>query len=84
MRLSFIFPTALWSFALLIPLWWLALAVPRRLSAPRFWASLLARTALVGTLVFAMAGAQLIRPSVVASLGARSTSAFSPNTTTAA
>ena len=62
MRLSFIFPTALWSFALLIPLWWLALAVPRRLSAPRFWASLLARTALVGTLVFAMAGAQLIRP----------------------
>src|SRR4029079_19469453 len=42
--------------------WWLALAVPRRLSAPRFWASLLARTALVGTLVFAIAGAQLIQP----------------------
>jgi Mg-chelatase subunit ChlD len=62
MRLSFIFPTALWLFALLIPLWWLALAVPRRLSAPRFWLSLLARTALVGTLIFAMAGAQLIRP----------------------
>jgi Ca-activated chloride channel family protein len=62
MRVSFIFPTALWLFALLIPLWWLTLAVPRRLSAPRFWASLLARTALVGTLVFAVAGAQLIQP----------------------
>ena len=61
MRLSFIFPTALWLFALLLPLWWLALAVPRRLSAPRFWASLLARTALVGTLIFAIAGTQLIR-----------------------
>jgi len=62
MRLSFIFPTALWIFALLIPFWWLALAVPRRLSALRFWASLAVRTALVGTLVLAVAGAQLIRP----------------------
>ncbi len=62
MRLSFIFPSALWLFALLIPLWWLALAVPRRLSAPRFWASLLARTALVATLIFAVAGVQLIQP----------------------
>jgi Mg-chelatase subunit ChlD len=62
MRLSFIFPTALWLFTLLVPLWWLALAVPRRLSTPRFWASLLARTALAGTLIFAMAGAQLIWP----------------------
>src|SRR6476660_537051 len=62
MRLSFVFPNALWLFALLVPFWWLALAVPRRLSAVRFWASLLARTALVGTLVFAIAGAQLIQP----------------------
>ena len=62
MRLSFIFPIALWLFALLLPFWWLALAVPRQLSAPRFWASLLTRTALVGTLVFAIAGAQLIQP----------------------
>jgi Mg-chelatase subunit ChlD len=62
MRVSFIFPIALLLFALLVPLWWLALAVPRRLSAPRFWASLAARTALVVTLVLAIAGAQLIRP----------------------
>src|SRR5215212_4867326 len=62
MRLSFIFPAALWLFALLVPFWWLALAVPRRLSALRFWASLLARTALVGMLVLAIAAVQLIRP----------------------
>jgi Mg-chelatase subunit ChlD len=62
MRLSFIFPIALWLFALLIPFWWLALAVPRRLSAPRFWASLLTRTVLVGMLILAIAGAQLIQP----------------------
>jgi hypothetical protein len=61
MRLSFIFPAALWLFALLLPLWWLALAVPRRLSTPRFWASLLTRTAIVSTLIFAISGAQLIR-----------------------
>ena len=61
MGVSFIFPTALWLFALLVPLWWLALAVPRRLSAPRFWASLAARMALVGALILAIAGAQLIR-----------------------
>jgi len=62
MRLSFIFPIALWLLALLIPLGWLALVVPRRLSAPRFWASLLARTALVGTLILAIAGTQLVQP----------------------
>jgi Mg-chelatase subunit ChlD len=62
MRLSFIFPIALWLFVLLIPFWWLALAVPRRLSAPRFWVSLLTRTALVTMLTLAIAGAQLIQP----------------------
>src|SRR5687767_14473807 len=61
MRLSFVFPTALLLLVLLVPLWWLALAVPRRLSPLRFWASLLVRTALVGALVFALAGAQLVQ-----------------------
>ncbi|HEU5104036.1 MAG TPA: VWA domain-containing protein, partial [Roseiflexaceae bacterium] len=62
MRLSFIFPAALWLLALLIPLWWLTLAVPARLSPPRLWASLLARTALVGALILAIAGTQLNQP----------------------
>jgi Mg-chelatase subunit ChlD len=61
MRLSFILPTALWLLVLLIPVWALALTVPRRLSPLRFWASLLVRTALAGALVFALAGAQVVR-----------------------
>jgi Mg-chelatase subunit ChlD len=61
MHLSFIFPTALWLLVLLVPLWALALAVPRRLTPPRFWGSLLLRTALVMTLTLALAGAQLVR-----------------------
>ena len=62
MRLAFIFPAALWLLALLIPFWWLALAVPSRLSRPRLWASLLVRTALVGALTLAIAGTQLNQP----------------------
>jgi Mg-chelatase subunit ChlD len=62
MRLTFIFPAALWLLTLLIPLWWLALAVPRRLSRPRFWASLIARSALAGALILAIGGVQLMRP----------------------
>jgi len=41
MRLSFIFPAALWLLVALVPLWALALIAPRRLSPARFWGSLL-------------------------------------------
>jgi Mg-chelatase subunit ChlD len=61
MHISFIFPHALWLLLVLIPLWVLALAAPRRLSAVRFWGSLLLRTALVAALVLALAGARLVR-----------------------
>jgi Ca-activated chloride channel family protein len=60
MRFSFLFPAVLWLLALLIPLWALALAVPRRLSSARFWGSLLLRTALMAALVLALAGARLV------------------------
>jgi uncharacterized membrane protein/NAD(P)H-hydrate repair Nnr-like enzyme with NAD(P)H-hydrate epimerase domain len=62
MRVSFIFPATLWLLLVLIPLWALTLALPRRLSPPRFWASLLLRTALLAALVLALAGPQLVRP----------------------
>ena len=61
MRLSFVFPTMLFLLLLLIPLWGLALAVPRRLSPLCFWGSLLLRTTLITALVLALAGAQLER-----------------------
>jgi Mg-chelatase subunit ChlD len=61
MRISFIFPTALWLLLLLIPLWALALAVPRRLSPARFWGSLALRTALIASLVLALGGTQIER-----------------------
>ena len=49
MHLSFLFPNILWLLLLLIPLWALALSIPRRLSPPRFWGSLLLRSALIET-----------------------------------
>lgn len=58
---SFIFPAALWLLAVLIPLWWLTLSAPRRLSAPRFWGSLLLRTLMLAALVLGLAGAQVVR-----------------------
>src|SRR6266508_6770996 len=61
MRLSFVFPNTLWLLLLLVPLWALALAVPRRLSPARFWGSLLLRTVLIAVLVMALAGARLVR-----------------------
>jgi Mg-chelatase subunit ChlD len=61
MHFSFIFPGALWLLLLLIPLWALTLAVPRRLSPARFWGSLLLRTLLVGALVLSLAGTRLER-----------------------
>ena len=62
MRLSFIFPAALWLLLLLAPLWALALGVPRRLTRWRFWSSLVLRTLGVIGLTLALAGAQLVRP----------------------
>jgi uncharacterized membrane protein len=48
---------------LLIPLLWLAaLRLPQRLSGRRLWASLALRSALIGCLVLALAGAQLRLP----------------------
>ncbi|GAB4108676.1 MAG: VWA domain-containing protein [Roseiflexaceae bacterium] len=63
MRLSFVFPAALLLLLLLIPLWALALALPRRLEPWRFWASLGLRSALITALVLALAGTQLVRES---------------------
>ena len=60
-HISFIFPTALWLLVLLLPLWALALLVPRRLSPARFWGSLVLRTALIASLVLALAGTQIER-----------------------
>ncbi|HEU4322154.1 MAG TPA: hypothetical protein VFS21_03310, partial [Roseiflexaceae bacterium] len=61
MRLSFVFPAALLLLLLLIPLWALALALPRRLAPWRFWSSLGLRSALIAALVLALAGTQLVR-----------------------
>jgi Mg-chelatase subunit ChlD len=58
---SFIHPGALWLLLLLVPLWALALLIPRRFSPLRFWSSLVLRTLLVLALVLSMAGAQLVR-----------------------
>ncbi len=61
MRLSFIFPAALALLVLLVPIWVLAFAAPRRPAPRRFWSALLVRSALVITLVLALAGPQLLR-----------------------
>lgn len=59
---SFIFPEALWLLLLLLPLWALSLAVPRRLVAWRFWSSLLLRSVVLALLVLSLAGTQLVTP----------------------
>src|SRR6266508_2473644 len=61
MRLSFLFPPALALLLLLIPLWALAVATPRRRAPAGRWACLLLRTALIAALVFALAGARIVR-----------------------
>lgn len=61
MRLSFIYPAALWLLLLVLPLLALALLAPRRLPRGRFWASLILRALLFVCLVGALAGAQLVR-----------------------
>jgi len=61
MRLSFIFPMALWLLLLLLPLWALSLAARLRRRPEGAWMSLLLRTALVVALVLALAGTQIVR-----------------------
>jgi Mg-chelatase subunit ChlD len=60
--LTFIYPGALWLLLLLIPLWWFALALPRRLASWRFYTSLALRSTLILALILALAGAQIIWP----------------------
>lgn len=60
MHFSFIFPQFLWLLLLLVPLWVLALAAPRRLGAGRFWSSLSIRTLIMVALTFSLAGTQLV------------------------
>lgn len=59
---AFLSPVHLWLFALLLPLWLLALKGPRTLSLWRFWSSLGLRTTSMVALVLALAGAQAIQP----------------------
>ncbi len=61
-KLSFIYPALLWLLLVLIPLWGLALAVPRRLPPWRFYGSLLLRSLLILVLVLSLAGTQLVSP----------------------
>ncbi|GAB4214206.1 MAG: VWA domain-containing protein [Roseiflexaceae bacterium] len=63
MRIAFVFPEALWLLGLLPLVWAVALLAPRRLRPLRFWASLLVRSALLVTLVLALAGTQTVRQS---------------------
>jgi uncharacterized membrane protein len=60
--MSFIYQETLILLLLLIPLWALTLAVPRRFAPWRTYASLALRSAGIVALVFALAGAQFIRP----------------------
>lgn len=62
MSLSFIFPAALSLFVLLIPIWVLALVLPRRIAPFRFWSSLILRTLAVSALILALAGTQVGSP----------------------
>jgi Mg-chelatase subunit ChlD len=60
--LSFIYPEALLLLLLLLPLWGVALAVPRRFSRLRFWGSLALRTLILVALILSLAGTQLVFP----------------------
>jgi Mg-chelatase subunit ChlD len=66
MRLSFIYPVFLWLLLLLPALWAFSLIIRRagalRLSRFRFWALLTLRSVALIALVFALAGAQVVRP----------------------
>ncbi len=60
MPVSFIEPAYLWLLLLLVPLWTLALADPRRLPRWRRWVSLGLRTLILTVLVLVLAGAQIL------------------------
>ena len=60
--ITFVQPLALLLLLALIPLWVLALALPKRVASWRFWVSLVLRSAVIMTLVLALAGTQLVRP----------------------
>jgi uncharacterized membrane protein len=59
---SFIYPELLLLLALLVPVWALSLAAPRRLRPWRFWTSLLLRSLAIVLLTLSLAGTQLITP----------------------
>jgi uncharacterized membrane protein len=61
-RFSFIYPEMLLLLLLLLPLWALTLAAPRRLAPWRLWASLVLRSLLIGLLALSLAGTQLVTP----------------------
>ncbi len=59
MRLSFIYPQALWLLILVPLMVWLAVLGPRRPNPRRFWIGLSLRTLLIITVILALAGIQL-------------------------
>lgn len=61
--LTLIYPHALWLLLLLIPLWLIALASPRRRTTPiRFWSSLTLRSVVLLLIILSIAGTQLRYP----------------------
>ncbi|NTW00024.1 MAG: VWA domain-containing protein [Oscillochloris sp.] len=61
-HLSFIYPEMLWLLSVLVLIWAVALLVPRRLAAWRFWGGLVMRSIIGASLVLAVAGVQLVLP----------------------
>jgi Mg-chelatase subunit ChlD len=62
MRLSFVYPEALWLLALLPVVAFLALIGHRRLPAIRRWISPVFRLVILTTVILALAGTQIVRP----------------------
>lgn len=61
MKISFLFPAALWLLLVIPLLWALAWATPRRRATPGLRVSLALRSALLAALVLALAGTRLAR-----------------------
>ena len=62
MPISFIQPAYLWLLLLLVPIWALAFAGPRRVASWRRWSSVVLRTGMWIALVLALAGIQWVWP----------------------
>lgn len=60
--LAFVYPEALWLVLLAVPIWGLALRLPHRMAPWQLWGSLALRSLLLLTLVFSLAGTQLVQP----------------------